>query len=114
MSELDTCKYCHFEYDEDYNPFKDDGWDILDMREEDGWEHIQIKDRLHYKGIDCWSADIWSDDIALIVNIQGQCNNHDVAKALGVYEEVIYNDFEHGLMIINLFQEKCLRRNIRL
>ena len=29
MSELGTCKFCHFEYDENYNPFSKDDWDIF-------------------------------------------------------------------------------------
>ena len=58
MSALDTCKFCHFELDKDYDPFIKDDWDIMSLKEEDGWEHEQILDRLHLNGIDCYQADI--------------------------------------------------------
>ena len=45
MSELDRCKYCHFEFDEEYSPYKSDDWDILNLDESGDWEHIQIRDR---------------------------------------------------------------------
>ena len=109
MTELDRCKFCHFEWVDDYPPCSDDPFDILDMQEEDGWEHIQIKDRLYYKGIKCWSADIWFDNnMAIIVNPQPS-NRKGIADALGIHEEVVYDDCENGLMILNLFQEKWLR-----
>ena len=56
LSSLGRCKFCHFEYEE--SVIKDD-WDILDLDEEDGWEHEQILNRLHSKDIDCVMADIY-------------------------------------------------------
>ena len=108
MSELDTCKFCHFEYDEDYNPFRRDDWDILNLDLEEEWTHIQIADRLKYKGIEFLMVDIWTDDnMAWIIG----CRESDstVADALNIHKECIYNDSEHSLMILNLFQEKYIR-----
>ena len=108
MTELDTCKYCHFEYIDEYTPFKDDDWDILGLDDEEEWTHIQIKDRLYYKGIKCWSADMWFDNnMAIIVNPDKGVDA--VARALGLHKDVIYHDTENNLMILNLFEEKYLR-----
>ena len=105
MEELDTCKFCHFEYDRDY--CKSDDWDILDLKDEDGWTHLQIRDRLFSRGVECLKVDIFMDDnIAYII---GHCDNDSLARILNIHREVIYNDFENGLIIINLFQEKYLR-----
>ena len=104
----DNCELCQFEYDEHYNPYAKDDWDIFKLKEEDGWEHIQILDRLHYKNIECLFADIWFDNnMAFLIGCKK--NENDVARALNIHEEVVYNDFEHGMMIINLFQEKYIR-----
>ena len=108
IESLDTCKFCHFEYDEDYNPVDDSKFDILNMREEDGWEHIQIRDRLHYKGIDCYQADIWfDDDVAYLMGCYA--SQSAIAEALGVHEEVVYCQVDHGFVILNLYKEKILR-----
>lgn len=109
MSELDTCKYCHFEYDTSYTPFRDDDWDILNLKEEDGWEHIQIIDRLHYKHIDCYSADIWyGDKMAYLIGCYA--SEEELSRVLGLHKESIYRT-EHGLVILNLYQEKCIRND---
>ena len=105
FEKLDTCKYCHFEYDESY---KSDDWDILNLNDEDGWTHHQIRDRLFAKGVECLKVDIWTDNnVAYLIG----CNGKDdaLARILNVHEEVIYNDYEQGWIIINLFQEKYLR-----
>ena len=131
MDVLDTCMFCDYvsktECDEDFlievqkrinddkyvehlkeSLARDKKWDILNLKEEDGWEHMQIQQRLFDKGIECLFADIWFDDnIAFILGCKN--GSERVARALNVHEEVIYNDFEHGLMILNLFQEKYLR-----
>ena len=104
----ENCEFCKFEYNEEYNPYAKDDWSIFELKEEDGWEHIQILDRLYYKNIECLFADIWFDtNMAFLIG----CKNSEetVARALNIHKEVIYNDFEHGMMIINLFQEKYLR-----
>lgn len=104
MDQLDSCKFCHFEYDEEYTR---DDWDILDLNH-DVWEHNQIYNRLWAKGIEVMFADIWIDDMAFLLG----CNAHttDIANVLGVHEKCIYEDYEHMLIIINLFEEKCIRR----
>ena len=108
MSELDRCKFCHFEYDESYNPYARDDWDILNLDLEEEWTHIQIADRLKYKGIEFLMCDIWCDDnCAWIIGCRESASK--VADVLNMHEEAIYNDVEHGLMILNLFQEKYLR-----
>ena len=84
-------------------------WDILHLNEEDGWEHEQIRDRLHLKGIDCYSADIWFEkNMAFLLGVD-PWKSDKVAEALGLHREVIYTDGEHQFMILNLYQEKDLR-----
>lgn len=111
MKQLDTCKFCSFEYDRDYNPFMDDDWDIFNLPDEGEWLHKQLMDRLKYKGIECLFADIWSSDsIAFIIG----CNvsTEEISSALNISTESIYNDFEHMLVILNLYQEKHLREGL--
>ena len=108
MSGLDRCKYCHFEWVDEYPPSSDD-FDILKIDHDIEWGHLQILDRLHYKHIECIMADMWgNDEIAYLIGCKG--NNKDIAEALGVHEDVIYNDYEHSMIIINLFQEKFIRK----
>lgn len=107
-NETDMCKFCKFEYNLDYTPCQDDKWDILNLDDDEEWSHIQILDRLYYKNIDCLFADIWyGSDMAFLIGVKE--SESVIARVLGVHQEVIYNDFEHGMMIINLFQEKYLR-----
>lgn len=63
------CKTCvSYDKDEDccifckgYNPdIKPDKWDIFDLND-DEWEHIQLRERLYEKGIDCLFCDMWTD-----------------------------------------------------
>lgn len=101
------CKYCDFKYDDDL-PWTRDDFDVLNMDEESEWGHLQILYRLYAKDIDCLFADIWFDNnVAIIIGVKN--NDTGVARALGIHKECIYNDSEHGMMILNLYQEKCLR-----
>ena len=104
----DECKYCQFEYNEYY--VRDD-WDILELDIEYEWTHIQIMNRLKCKNIDCVFADIWDKELAFLIG----CNetSYKIANALGVNEDVIYNDSHHSLIIVNLFQERFLRGELK-
>lgn len=104
---LEQCKFCSFEWATE-PPWMGDDWDILDMNPEEEWEHLQIQYRLKAKGIECLTADIWWDENLAIV-IGAKATPNKVAEALGVDEDVIYDDSERGWMILNLYQEKCLR-----
>lgn len=105
MVGLDECKFCHFEPEEEY--LKDD-WDILNLDEDYEWEHLQIMYRLQSQNIDCLGADIWYDNnMAYLVGCTS--NSDRIAKALGIHVECIYSQFELGFVILNLFQEKCIR-----
>jgi hypothetical protein len=106
---LGRCKFCHYEFDESYNPYKSDDWDILNLKEEDGWEHIQILDRLRLKGVDCYQADIWFDN-NLAVLIGCLADSRTISRVLNINEEVIYRLDECGNIVLNLYQEKCLRK----
>ena len=104
----DQCRNCQFEYDETYNPYKSDDWDILNLNT-DEWEHHQIRYRLHFKGIDCLHTDIWgNNNIAYIIGTN--TNQTEIAKALNLHTESVYSDYEHGLTILNLYQEKQIRK----
>lgn len=104
------CKYCQFEYDEEYNPFRND-WDILNLNDDVEWSHLQIQYRLWSKGIECLMADIWWDNnLAYLIGVKA--SRRDVADALNIHEEVVYDAGEMPLLIINLFQEKYLRGDL--
>ena len=104
MSELGRCKFCHFEYEEQY--IKDD-WDILDLPD-DEWEHKQILNRLHSQGIDCVTADIWfNNNISFLIGCFADTDR--IAKVLGLHEESVYGNLDNGLVILNLYQEKHIR-----
>ena len=109
MQGLDTCKFCNFEFDESFEPYKSDDWDILHLDDENGdWLHHQIRDRLYFKNIECLFVDIWDcNSLAFIIGCTGSVD--DVARALNIHKSSIYDDFEHSLMIINLFEEKLKR-----
>lgn len=105
LSSLDRCKFCHFEYEE--SVIKDD-WDILDLDEDDGWEHEQILNRLHSKDIDCVMADIYFDNnMAFLLGCFASVDK--IAKALGLHKESVYGNLDSGLVILNLYQEKHIR-----
>ena len=106
---LERCKYCEFEWSTDYPAVSDDYWDIMDLDESYEHEHIQLMDRLYSKGIECLFADMWCDDsIAFIFGCNAR--DDDIARALNVSRESVYNDMEHGFVVINLYQEKMIRR----
>ena len=65
IEETDDCNLCMFELDES-KFFSKSKFDILDLKEEDGWEHMQIIDRLHSCDVECLWADIWYDNNELI------------------------------------------------
>ena len=110
LTVVDRCKFCHFEKNKSYNPFIKDDWDILNLDADDGWEHEQIVDRLHYNGIDCYTADIWfNNDMAFLMGVNPMMADK-VAEVLGLHKEAIYVDSEHQFMILNLYQEKHLRK----
>ena len=101
--ELDTCKYCHYEGDLsriypsfDILGLSDEEWDSFDLIKH-LWDHI----------IECVFADIFIDDILFILGCKS--HNSDIARALGVSESVVYNDYEHMLVIVNLVEERMLR-----
>ena len=107
MNKDSICKYCNFEYFEDFKLFDDD-WDIFKLDDDIEWSHLQIMYRLKAYGIDCLFADIWGDkDMAFIVGCDSKTEL--IANVLNLDEECVYNDFEHGLIILNLFKEKYLR-----
>lgn len=106
---LDTCKFCSFEWATEYPPCNDWEWDILNLDDDIEWSHIQILDRLHYKGLPCLFADMWSNNnIVLLVG----CNvfTSRIAEVLGVHEECVYNWSDQSFVIINTYQERCIRK----
>lgn len=109
--ENNKCKNCQFEFNEEYEFFKKDDWDILSLKEKNGWEHVQIMDRLYLNDIECLFADIWWDNnIAILVGTTSRIEK--IADILNVHKEVMYPLDEKGLVIINLFQEKYLRGDL--
>ena len=106
---LDTCKYCSFEWSKDYPATQVYGFDILDINEDDyEFAHLQILDRLHFKGIECIAADVWyGDGAGFLIGCNG--SPEQVADALGMHKEAVYGNLENGLVVLNLFQEKYLR-----
>lgn len=108
LNGLERCKYCKFKWADEYPPTSDDEWDILDLDDDIEWSHFQIIDRLYYKGIECLSADIWYDnELAYLIGVKG--SSDEVANALGIHKECIFDDYEHCWMILNLFKERYLR-----
>lgn len=105
----DVCKFCDFKFNNDFDSYKSDDWDILDLTDEDNdWEHIQILDRLHLFGIDCYKTDFWFDNnMAYLLGVKA--SPEKIAKVLNMHRDAIYYDGESDFMILNLFQEKYLR-----
>ena len=105
--ETKNCPYCEFEYEHQFRLESDD-WDILDLDDELEWSHLQILYRLHSQGVECLFADIWFDNnMAYLIG----CKSYktELARVLNIHEDCIYEDFEHGLVFLNLFQEKYIR-----
>lgn len=104
----EKCSLCDFEFDGELYWNDDDKWDILNLDHDYEWGHLQIMYRLESKGIECLKTDIWVDNnIAYIIGAKADTDN--IASALGVHKEVVYDAGEIPLVIINLFQEKFLR-----
>ena len=84
-------------------------WSIFDIREEDGWEDLQIKNRLSEKGIKCLSCDIWDKDLAYILG----CIDTPIkiSEALNFPINCIYPVPQYGLIILNLYQARPLDPN---
>lgn len=105
---VESCKFCHFEWANDYPPCDPDVFDIFRLDDNLEWSHLQLLDRLYYKGIECLQADIWFDNnVAYLVGCRASPER--VADALNLHKECVYGNLENGLVIINLFQEKYLR-----
>ena len=111
LSELDTCKYCSFESDDEKirnQIHKANHFNIFELNDDEEWSHIQILNHLHNQGIECLFVDIWTNDnIAWIIGCTSPIEH--IARALGIHKECIYPDWDHGMIILNLFQEKYLR-----
>ncbi len=107
--ELDDCKFCEFEIDDEKMLKLQNDFDILNLPEGE-WEHIQMMDQLNKNNINHYRADIWVDDnIAFIVSCK-ETDNRKIARVLGIHEECVYNDTENMFVILNLFQEKMIRQ----
>ena len=105
---IGQCKYCHFEFDDSLPWTNDYDWDIFEIDDDVEWSHLQLQYRLKSKGIDCLEADIWFDNNMGYI-IGAKASPIDVANALKIHKEVVYDDRERGWLLINLFQEKFLR-----
>lgn len=104
MSQIDSCKFCHFEHNQ---TLCSDDWDILDL-DFDSEIHKIMQYRLQSQGIECLIADIyWDMNIAFLIGCYA--SNKKIASALGVDERCVYGNNMQGLVIINLFMEKYLR-----
>ena len=105
----DDCDECPFEFDEEYySVIFDDEFDVLDLDDDINWSHLQILDRIHSKNLPCLFADVWGNDMLYLVG----CNvfTSRIAQVLGVHEECIYNDSDKAFIIVNLYQERCIRK----
>ena len=103
LNGVGECKFCSFEYDEEYI---NDNWDIFEL----DWEmdiHKNILYRLWAKGIECLFADIWDWNTAYLVGCYSHTGN--IADALNLHRDSVYGNTENGIVILNLLQEKMLR-----
>lgn len=85
-----------------------DNFDILNLNDDVEWSHIQLFHHLWDNGIKCLYCDMYTDDnLAIIVG----CNalDNELSRVLGVHKDCIYRFDELGLIVLNLYQEKCLR-----
>ena len=104
MTQIGSCKFCHFEYDEEYRSVP---WSVMDLDWDECEPHIEIAKRLWANKIKCLYADIYPDNtIAFILGCYA--NTHDIARVLGLSEEVVYGNNENGIVILNLFQQRYL------
>lgn len=112
ISEQQGCSKCDFEWSTVYPPVLDDEWDILKLDDELEWSFLQIQDRLRFKSIDCLLVINWFDNnVVLLFGVRAFADR--VADALGVHRECISEDTDYGIMVVNLFQEKYLRRELK-
>lgn len=116
-----SCKFCkHFDEEEEVCSecigyeldekkfFQQNVFDIFSLDDDVEWSHIQIMEQLKNHGIECTFVDIFiNDNMAWILG----CNERDdrIARALNIHKDCIYNDYEHCVVFLNLFQEKYLR-----
>ena len=72
--------------------------------------NIEILDRLDRKGVPCIAVDIWIDNNLAILT---GCNahQHKIASALNIHEDCIYIVGDTTMVVINLYMEKCIRRD---
>ena len=105
---LERCKYCSFEYRDDLPWTNDVEWDIFDIDDDVEWSFLQIQYRLKAKGVDVLQVINWCDGDAIVL-IGVHAYPSKVAMALQVSEECISSDLDMGIMVVNLFKEKCLR-----
>ena len=85
-------------------------WDILAL-DEDEWEHLQILDRLHEEGINCYFVDMWLDDVVIVIGYR-EGGAYEISSALNIPEDVVYYDVEHAFVFINLYQLKAIRAGV--
>ena len=109
---IERCKYCSFEYDDDLPWTNDVDWDIFAIDDDTEWSFLQIQYRLKSKGVDCLSVYNWypDDNCIVLVGVRGRPDR--VADALGVNQECIVSDLDVGIMVVNLYMEKCLRGDV--
>ena len=88
-------------------------WDILDF--EDTWPHKQILQRLHEHNIDCYAADMFGDEIAWVIGCWfDRDDDSKIANALNIPKDVIYMDWEHGVVFINLYKLRAIRKGVNI
>lgn len=104
MSHLDSCKFCHFEYDERYRGVP---WTIMDLDWDECEPHYEILCRLWANKIKCLYADIYPNNtIAFLIGCYE--NTNKIARVLGLDKECVYGNNETGIVILNLFQQRYL------
>jgi len=116
-----SCKFCKYFNEEEevcFNCigyeldekkfFQQNDFDIFNLDDDVEWSHIQIMEQLKNNGIECTFVDMFTNNnMAWILG----CNERDskIANVLNIHKECIYNDYEHCVVFLNLFQEKYLR-----
>lgn len=86
-------------------------WDILNLYGDDkDWPHKEILQRLHDYNIDCYAVDMFGEELAWIIGCWLERNDESrIARALNIPKDVIYMDWEHGIVFLNLYQLKVIR-----
>ena len=106
---IERCKYCSFEYDDNLPWTNDTEFDIFSIDDDVEWSFLQIQYRLKSKGVDVLQVYNWYPDDNCIVLIGVRAYPDRVARALGVHRDCIVSDLDAGIMVVNLYMEKCLR-----